>query len=64
MERKTMSVPDAGAVFFGLGRNAAYRAAKRGDIPTVRIGGRILVPVAQLERLLNPDTAAAPNPGS
>lgn len=53
MERKTTTVPEAGKVL-GLSRNAAYRAAKRGDIPTVRIGGRILVPLAQLERLLDP----------
>ncbi|MCW7545435.1 helix-turn-helix domain-containing protein [Aurantimonas litoralis] len=48
LSRATISVPDAGAVFFGLGRNAAYDAAKSGEIPTIRIGGRIVVPVAKL----------------
>jgi len=35
----TMSVPEAGKKYYGLERNAAYRAAARGDIPTKRIGG-------------------------
>lgn len=48
----TLSVPDAGAVFFNLGRNAAYDAAKRGDIPTIRVGGLIRVPVAPLAEKL------------
>ncbi|MBB4001569.1 helix-turn-helix domain-containing protein [Aurantimonas endophytica] len=48
LARPTISVPDAGALFFGLGRNAAYDAAKSGEIPTIRIGGRIVVPVAPL----------------
>jgi hypothetical protein len=36
MERKTMSVPEAGRTYFDLGRNASYEAARRGDIPTIR----------------------------
>ena len=35
----TMSVPAAGKKYYGLERNASYRAAARGDIPTRRIGG-------------------------
>jgi excisionase family DNA binding protein len=37
----------------GIGRNQAYEAAHRGEIPSIRIGKRILVPVAALDRLLN-----------
>lgn len=44
----TISVPDAGRLFFGLARNAAYDAAKSGDIQTIKVGGRIVVPVAPL----------------
>ena len=40
LSQATISVPDAGSVFYGLGRNASYEAAKRGDIPTVEIGGK------------------------
>lgn len=52
LARPTISVPDAGMVFFGLARNAAYEAAKSGDIPTIRIGGRIMVPVVPLAQKL------------
>jgi excisionase family DNA binding protein len=53
MERKklTLSVPEAGQAL-GIGRAAAYDAARVGQIPTVKIGKRLLVPVAALERLL------------
>jgi hypothetical protein len=44
-----MSVPEAGSEL-GLGRNASYAAAARGDIPTIRIGGLIKVPVAAFYR--------------
>jgi len=50
---KTMSVPEAGKRYFGLSRNASYRAADRGEIPTIRIGNKLLrVPVIQMERKL------------
>jgi hypothetical protein len=52
LSRPTISVIDAGALFFGLGRNSSYEAAKRGDIPTIKIGGRIMVPVAPLAEKL------------
>jgi hypothetical protein len=49
---KTMTVPTAGKIYFGLGRNASYEAAKRGDIPTIKIGKLLRVPVAAMERKL------------
>jgi hypothetical protein len=48
----TISVPEAGQRYFGLCRNAAYEAAARGDIPTIRIGRLLRVPVRALERIL------------
>jgi len=51
-EQKTLSVPEAGERYFGLSRNASYEAAKRGEIPTIKIGGRIFVPIVAMERLL------------
>ena len=48
----TMSVPEAGRKYFGIARNAAYRAAERGEIPTVRIGKLLRVPVVRMERML------------
>ncbi len=50
-ERVTLDVPAAGRML-GLSRNAAYQAVRRGEIPAVKIGGRLLVPRAALMRLL------------
>lgn len=36
-----------------ISRQSAYEAARRGEIPTVRIGRRLLVPKRRLERLLD-----------
>lgn len=47
----TYSVPEAGALI-GLSRNAAYEAAARGDLPILKIGGRIFVPRAALHQML------------
>ena len=56
---RTLSVPAAGKKYFGIGKNASYRAAERGDIPTIRIGGLLRVPVVRLEKkLAGPDGAA------
>ena len=49
---KTMTVPDAGRIYYGLSRNGSYEAAKRGDIPTIRIGKLIRVPKLALHRML------------
>jgi hypothetical protein len=57
---KTLSVPDAGRRYFDLSRGASYAAAARGDIPTIRIGRTLRVPVVVMERLLeNAGKAAA-----
>ena len=48
-----LSVPDAGRVYFNLGRNASYEAAHRGDIPTLRIGRKLVVPIRAMERKLD-----------
>ena len=49
LECLAVSVPIAGASI-DLGRSASYEAAKRGDIPTVRIGGRLLVPLRKFRQ--------------
>ena len=50
---KTLTVPEAGREYYGLSRNAAYAAAKRGDIPTIKIGKLLRVPVRALEQKLD-----------
>jgi len=49
--------PDVGQAL-GLGRSATYAAAQRGQIPTLRIGGKVLVPTACLRRMLQLDQVA------
>jgi excisionase family DNA binding protein len=49
---KTLTVPEAGARYFNLKRNASYAAAARGEIPTIRIGRALRVPIVALDRLL------------
>ena len=50
---KTISVPEAGKEYFGLSRNASYAAAERGDIPVIKVGKLLRVPVRALEEMLN-----------
>lgn len=52
-EALTLSVPEAGARYFGLSKNTSYEAAARGDIPTIRIGRLLRVPVRAIERMLD-----------
>ena len=53
-ERLVYSVPEAGRLL-GLSRNGSYEAAKRGDIPTIRIGRLLLVPKGPFHRLIERD---------
>ena len=48
---KTISVPEAGRIL-GIGRDASYQAVKTGQIPVIRIGKLLRVPVAAMERML------------
>jgi excisionase family DNA binding protein len=50
-ERKTMTIPEA-AKMLGISRNAAYQAAKRGELPVIRIGRLVLVSVPALQRMI------------
>ena len=49
---KTLSVPEAGKRYFNLAKNASYEAARRGDLPVIKIGSRLRVSIAALERML------------
>jgi excisionase family DNA binding protein len=51
--------PDAGQAL-GLSRNCTYDSARRGEIPTIRFGRTIRVPIAALKRLLE---SAGQKPG-
>jgi excisionase family DNA binding protein len=46
------TVPQAGERL-GISRDLAYKLAREGRLPVLRLGGRLVVPKARLERLLN-----------
>jgi excisionase family DNA binding protein len=54
--RMTLTVNET-AKRLGIGRNQAYEAIKRGEIPVIRIGRRLLVPETALDRMINADAA-------
>lgn len=47
----TFTVEEA-AARLKICRHSGYEAVRRGDIPSIKIGRRILVPVAALEAML------------
>lgn len=49
--RSTLTVEET-ALLLGIGRTAAYQAVQRGELPSVRIGRRCLIPVPKLLTLL------------
>ena len=37
----------------GIGRNQAYEAVRKKEVPSIKFGKRILIPAASLDRLLS-----------
>jgi excisionase family DNA binding protein len=62
-DQPVMSVEEAGREL-GLGRSASYEAVRRGEIPSLRLGKRRVVPTAALRRLLGLDVDDAPEAGA
>lgn len=50
-DKKTCTVEEF-ARLFGIGRGTAYAAVSRGEIPHIRIGRRIVIPLQVVENLL------------
>jgi excisionase family DNA binding protein len=48
----TIGVPEAGMKYLGISRPASYDAAKRGEIPTIKVGRLLRVPVRAMEEML------------
>jgi excisionase family DNA binding protein len=61
VHRLTLTVEEA-ARALGISRAFAYEAVARGEIPCIRIGKRILVPIAGLNRLLESAVTATQEP--
>ena len=51
IRRRTYTVLEV-AEILGIGRNTAYEICRTGEIPTIRIGGRVLVPRSAIDELL------------
>jgi hypothetical protein len=49
----TLSVPEAGRRYYNLSMPASYAAARRGDLPTIRVGRLLRVPVRTMEKRLD-----------
>jgi excisionase family DNA binding protein len=58
-DRLTLTVEEAAAAL-GISRASAYEAVRRGDVPSIRIGRRILVPRRALDQMLDVTRAATP----
>jgi excisionase family DNA binding protein len=51
-ERQALKLDEVGRRL-GISRGSVYAAAKRGEVPTIRVGRLLLVPVKALERMLD-----------
>lgn len=56
-DRLVLTVEEA-ATLLGISRAFAYEAVNRGEIPSIRIGRRVLVPKAGLQRLLSAEPSS------
>jgi excisionase family DNA binding protein len=59
----TLTIEECASVL-RLSRGSAYEAARTGQIPTIRIGRRLLVPRAMLLHMLGEDLAMGGPPES
>ena len=51
VEKRTYSVLEVARIF-GIGRASAYSAVRRGDIPSIRIGNRVVCPKAAIDAMI------------
>jgi excisionase family DNA binding protein len=51
LDVRVLTVPEA-AQLLGVSARTYYAAAARGEVPAIRVGRRLVVPGAQLRRLL------------
>lgn len=57
-DRPTVQVPEA-AEILGIGRGTAFAAAASGELKVLKFGRRMVVPTAELKRLLGIDEKPA-----
>lgn len=61
LTRKTYNAEEI-AEIFGISRNAAYTAIRRGEIQSVRFGRRVVVPCSVVEAMLGIDSHSNETP--
>lgn len=61
---KVVLTVDESAVYLGISRPHAFKSVHDGSIPSIRIGRRILVPLAALNKLLEDAGNQQPKPES
>jgi excisionase family DNA binding protein len=61
--KPTLTVEEVSSII-GCSRSSAYEAVRTGQLPSLRIGRRLLIPTARLREMLTgvADAAAAPPP--
>jgi excisionase family DNA binding protein len=62
-ERMTLSIEEAAAIL-GISRALAYELVRRGDLPQLRLGRRIVVPRKALMEFIDAGAPSAPAPSS
>ncbi|MHB8506490.1 MAG: helix-turn-helix domain-containing protein [Acidimicrobiales bacterium] len=50
------------AILLGISRGLAYELVRRGEMPSIRLGRRVVVPRRRLVRMLDGDEAPHPAP--
>ncbi|MGH9222316.1 MAG: helix-turn-helix domain-containing protein [Acidimicrobiales bacterium] len=58
-DRVVLSVTEA-AAWLGISRTLAYELVARGELPSLRLGRRVLIPRRPLERMVEDGTASRP----
>ena len=56
---RTLSVADA-ARLLGISRSLAYECVRRGELPSIRLGTRIVVPASAIDEILSRATNGEP----
>lgn len=58
LAKPTMTVSEMGQVL-GIGRRQAYEAVNRGDVPSIRLGSRILISTRVITQILESGSVVA-----
>jgi len=57
VDKKTLSIQELSEVL-NIGRTTAYEAVRSGQVPSVKVGRRLLIPIAALDRFLDAEYSA------